>query len=157
MHQFPGTSNVVGGFQYPSSGPNNAAEYMASGLPFVTASVQSSTPFKISFPYVTNEIYINVSGTNEVRVGFSLVGVQGSNYFVIKGSDNPTPLRIRCKEIYIMAHAGASTGYSVMAALTTIKSDNFPILTGSVANPDTGQAMFISSSQEKIWGYFGIG
>ena len=157
MHTFPGTSNVNGGFQYPSSGPNNTAEYMASGLPFVTASVQSSTPFKISFPYVTSEIYVNASGSSEVRVGFSLAGVQGSNYFVVKGSDNPTPLRIRCKEIYIMAHAGDNTGYSVMAALTTIGSTHFPTLTGSVANPETGRAMFVSSSQANEFGYNGIG
>jgi hypothetical protein len=157
MTLFPGTNNVVGGFQYPNSGPNNTAEYMASGLPFVTASTQSTTPFKISFPYVTSEIYVNVSGSSEVRVGFSLAGVQGSNYFVIKGGDASTALRVRCKEIYVMAHAGASTGYSVMAAMTTIKYINFPILTGSLADPDTGLPLFTSSSQAGTFGYLGIG
>lgn len=157
MHQFPGTSNVNGGFQYPSSGPNNTAEYMASGLPFVTASVQSSTPFKISFPYVTSELYINASGSSEVRVGFTSAGIQGSNYFVVKGNDNPTPLRIRCKELYIMAHAGANTGYSVMAAMTTINAVSFPVLSGSVADPTTGRVMFNSSSQDNVFGYKGLG
>ena len=157
MHTFPGTSNVVGGFQYPSSGPNNTAEYMASGLPFVTASVQSATPYKVSFPYVTNEIYVNASGSSEIRVGFTLAGIQGSNYFVIRGGDASVPLRVRCKEIYIMAHAGAATGYSVMAAMTTINAVSFPVLTGSVADPDTGRAMFLSASQDNIFGYKGIG
>ena len=157
MHTFPGTSNLNGGFQYPSSGPNNTAEYMASGLPFVTASVQSSTPFKISFPYVTSEIYVNASGSSEVRVGFSLAGVQGSNYFVVKGGDASTALRVRCKTIFIKSHAGAAAGYSVMAAMTTIPNRSFPVLTGSAADPNTGRALFNSSSQANVFGYKGIG
>lgn len=158
MHKFPGTLNVVGGSQYPNSGPNNAAEYMASGLPFVTTSVQTSDPYKISFPYVTSELYFNVFGSgNEIRVGFSANGVQGSNFFVIKSDQPIQPLRIRCKELYIMAHSGNNDGFSLMAALTTIKAQNFPVLTGSVADPVTGLPMFISSSLTNEFGYDGIG
>jgi hypothetical protein len=156
MHSFPGNSSVVGGFQYPAAGANSVAEYLSSGLPFVTASIQSATPFKIDFPFVTSEIYINVSGTNAVRLGFTADGILGNNYFVVQGGDNSTPLRIRCKSIYIMAHAGASVGYSVMAAMTTIPGKNFPVLTGSVANPDTGGCKFISSSYENVFGYRGL-
>lgn len=156
MSNFPGTTKTIGGFQYPSSGPNNAAEYMASGLPFVTSSTQSSTPYKISFPYVTSEIYIKVSGSSEVRVGFSEEGTQGSNYFVVGAENAGLPLRIRCKELYIMSHAGDNDGYSVMAAMTMIPSLHFPVLTGSVADPDTGMAKFDGTTAENIFGYNGI-
>lgn len=153
-----GVPDAKGGFQYPSSGPNNTMEYMASGLPFVTASVATATPFRIDFPYVTSEIYIQLSGstTSTARLGFTEQGVNGSNYFVVDSVQGATAFRIRCKTIYIRTNTGTAPSYSVMAALTTIPNKSFPTLTGSAADPITGRAMFNSASNEPIFGYRGL-
>ena len=58
------------------TGPNNAAEYQASGLPYVTQSVATTSPFNIQFPFVTNELTVkNNTAGNNVAVGFqSMLG-----------------------------------------------------------------------------------
>lgn len=115
------------------SGLNNVGEYQASGLPWVTSSGVTSTPFEINFPYVTNGISLHVTGGSvDLRLGFSLNGVNGTNYITLKSSDSWLTLNIRCKAIWLRAEAGAvNVPFSVMAGLTTIEEREFPILTGS--------------------------
>jgi hypothetical protein len=158
-HSFPGTSVLNGGFQYPSSGPNNTLEYMASGLPFVTTSVATATPFRIDFPYITSEIYIQVSGAagSSIRVGFTENGVNNNNYFAVENTESPVTMRIRCKTLWIRTNTGTAPSYSVLGALTQIPSTSFPVLTGSVADPNTGRYIFNSSSQTNNFGYNVLG
>ena len=155
---YPGVPPNFAGFQYPSSGPNNALEYMASGLPFVTTSLASPTSFRIDFPFVTSEIYIQVSGAtgSSIRVGFTDNGVNGNNYFPVENTESPVTMRIRCKTIYVRTNTGTAPSYSVMAALTTIPNMSFPTLTGSAADPVTGRNFFNSASNAPIFGYRGL-
>lgn len=115
------------------SGVNNVAEYQASGLPWVTSSSVTTTPFEINFPYVTNGISLHVTGGSvDLRLGFSLNGVNGSNYLEIKSSDSWLHLNVRCKAIWLRAETGAiAVPFSVFAGLTMIEERDFPILTGS--------------------------
>jgi len=129
------------------SGLNNAAEYSASGLPFVTTSVGLTTsPVEVNFPFLTNGLYFNVSGSIPARVGFTQNGVNTINYFTIKPGDSPAEYRIRCKTLYVRADSGTVTALSIMAGLTTIEPKQFPVLSGAYAE-------YNSASLERVYGY----
>ncbi|MFA6049788.1 MAG: hypothetical protein WC761_01205 [Candidatus Paceibacterota bacterium] len=117
-------------FNYPRSGPSNTAEYMASGLPWVTSSTLTATPWRVDFPYVTSHIIVGAT-SGSVRLGFTqngVNGVNGQNYFLVSGSfiDLPT----RCKQIFLRSD-GVSAAVTLFAGLTMINEREFPILTGS--------------------------
>ncbi len=118
-------------FNGTRSGINNATEYVASGLPWVTSSNSlNTTPWKVSFPFVTSRISLAVTGSGAVRLGFTVNGVNGTNYALIPGGTGWTQFDIRCKEIYVRADS-ATQNISIMASLTTIDQRSFPVLTGS--------------------------
>lgn len=132
-------------FNNSRSGPNNAAEYLASGLPWVTSSTNLTTsPWKIDFPYVTNHLSFCVTGSGAVRVGFTQNGVNGTNFALIPGGTGWVQFDVRCKEIYIRADASVQN-VSLMAGLTMIENRGFPILTGS--------ATYNSASNTYAYGY----
>lgn len=118
-------------YQNARSGPNNVAEYQASGLPWVTASVATTTPRRIDFPYVTNQITFKATGT-DVRFGFTQNGVNGSNYFTLAASQSLT-MDVRTKQLWVMANSG-SADFQLFAGLTMIDAKNFPVLTGSAVH-----------------------
>lgn len=135
-------------FQNPRSGPNNVAEYQASGLPWVTgALVLSTTPVRIDFPYVTNAIHFHVynHGSNvTMRFGFTENGVNGSNFGVIHDADGWATFDFRCKTIFVRADTGTVT-CSIAAGLTTIDQRTFPILTSS--------AVYNTGTLGNVFGY----
>ena len=98
---------------WPKAGPNYVPAYQASGIPYVTTSVNnevqcvdangaSSKPIQVNFPFVTRFFTIRNTGKNGLRVGFTQNGVfapgdrlpvagtkplkEGRNYFVIPTS-----------------------------------------------------------------------
>lgn len=130
------------------SGINNVGEYQTSGLPWVTSSGVTTTPFRVDFPYVTNFVSINVT-SGSVRVGFTLNGVNANpatnaNYFLLGASNSPMVFPVRCKTIFLRADAGVATA-SLMAGLTTIEQKSFPVLTSS--------ATYNSASVDFVFGY----
>jgi hypothetical protein len=115
-------------------------------------------PIHIKFPYVTKHFTIRNTGASELRLAFSFTGSYdpgatvkgggtvpvtndfGRNYFLIPtGSGVGTTgfngeiqnFDIRCKELYLFGNGG-TTGFSLIAGLTTISESEFPIFTGSV-------------------------
>lgn len=134
-----------GPFNYPQSGLNNVAEYQASGLPFVTQSVASTTITSVEFPYVTNFFTVKNVSAQAVEVGFTTDGLQGSNKFTVLPSSSIT-FDIRCRTLFL--RAGASATYELVAGLTTIPRERFPFLTQSLH--------FNSGSLEGVFGYPGI-
>lgn len=125
-------------YQNARSGPNNVGEYQTSGLPWVTSSLVTQTPLKIDFPYVTNHISVHggaYGGTDGVRIGFSVNGVNGGNYALVKAADGWTQFDLRCKEIYVRADTG-TVSMSLCVGLTLIENKAFPSLSGSaIYNP----------------------
>lgn len=115
-------------FQYPQSGPNNVAEYMASGLPWTTASSFNTSAFRLDFPYVTNFISI-LPTTGALRLGFTQNGVNGTNYVLVPQNTFFT-IGVRCNTIFVRGDF-TSCSASVVVGLTTIPQRNFPTLTGS--------------------------
>lgn len=117
-------------FQAPGSGQGNVAEFMMSGLPYVTSStVASGAVYAIQFPYMTKDFTIKNAGDAILSVGFTLSGTLGSNRFTLPPSASFSgDLRIRT--LYVAGFNGTAT-YEVVAGLTLIGTRGFPILTGS--------------------------
>lgn len=127
---------------HATAGPNSVPAYQLSGVPFVTSSSPTgvtTTPYKITFPYVSRFMVVRNLSTTDLRVGFSANGVSGSNYFVVSSGSTTPRLEVRCKEVYFMQHSASPTGFSLLAGLTSIPNSAFPVLTGSVTS---GSAAF---------------
>lgn len=122
-------------FQFAVPGLNNVGSYQASGQPFATGGINASTVQQISFPYVTKYFQvINSDGSNALRVGFSLAGVNGSNYFIVKAGEKSDIQELKVASIWL---SGSLTA-SVVAGLTGIQekilsdSGNFNNWSGSI-------------------------
>ena len=115
---------------YPKSGPNSVAEYQVSGLPFVTSSqAGTSTPVQISFPYVTSFITIKNTGGGGLDFGFTSNGTVGGNHYSLANNETLT-MNLRVKDLFFVGKGAART-FHVLAGLTTIERNMFPVLTGS--------------------------
>lgn len=114
---------------YPTSGPNNVGEYQTSGLPWVTSSTVTDSPYLVNFPMVTNQITFKATG-GTIRFGFTQNGVNGSNFFTLTPSNSLT-VDIRTKQLWIRSNAVGTGSYEILAGLTNIKWRDFPVLTGS--------------------------
>ena len=154
---FPGSPDSNRGFQPPRSGPNNVAEYMASGLPFSQqVAVSASTDFnQIDFPFVTSEIYVKNRGSGPLAVGWTANGVRADNKHTLL-QDEAITFRVRVKSIFLTGVSGAGIA-DVTAAMTQISHLIVPVATGSAADPVTGEFGFVSTSLDRIWGWDGIG
>ena len=113
--------------QYPDPGYNDVPAYLASGLPYVTASAASTTPLKISFPYVTKFITIRSTG-GTLDVGFTSLGTDNSNHYSMASNQYIT-FDVRVKEIYIKGN----NKFHLLAGLTGIPTASIPTLTSSYA------------------------
>ena len=124
---------------YPNA--NFVPEYQISGVPYVTASAgaevtSQDTPKRLDFPEVTRWIMIYNSGSAGLRVGFTANGVRGvdtHNYFVVKAGETTPRMELRCKTLFFAKDTGTNVPFNVIAGLTRIRSDEFPILTGSTS------------------------
>lgn len=108
------------------------------------------TPYRVKFPFVTRWVQITNIGAVDLRCGFTENGVRGmgeavegtantgflgQNYFVIPapGAGDQTSsmrLELRCTDMYFLGNAGTGD-VSVVAGLTSVRRDQFPVLTGS--------------------------
>jgi hypothetical protein len=115
--------------QYPSPGFNDVSAYLASGLPYVTASAATTTPLKISFPYITKFITIRAGGN--LDIGFTSLGTAGSNHYSMINNQYLT-FDVRVKEMYLKkSSGGGSVNFYLVAGLTGIPTGSIPTLTGS--------------------------
>lgn len=130
--------------QPPRSGPNNVAEYQASGLPWVTSSIVTSAVWRIDFPYVTNFIAVHAH-SGAIRLGFTENGVNGSNYILLQSGDSYPTWTIRCKSLFLRSNAAGTGSISMMAGMTMIQERDFPILTGS--------AVYHTGTLGNVFGY----
>lgn len=119
-------SNFIKSYQ-ANVGLNHTPAYQVSGRPFTTGSVNCTSATKISFPYTTRWVWVINKSTvpsQDARVGFSEIGVNGDNYFVVDAVATgahergfPCPvLKLKVSEIWI----SGSSNVDVIAGLTTI-------------------------------------
>ena len=114
--------------QWPNPGLGSVGSYQMSGIPFASSSitipVNSSTPLKIQFPYVTKFVTIANEVTSPgpaIRVGFSVLGVSGSgtNYFSLDAGESYTG-EWRIEDIFLISNTTAQSSASIIAGLTPI-------------------------------------
>ena len=127
------------------------AAYQVSGKPFVTGGLDCSEASRVEFPSVTSWIAVKNNGTNTpLRLGFSKLGVMGSNYVTIapqasvtatsnKGAD-ARMYDLKVTEVWL----SGSSDVDVMAGLTYIE-------TSQINNPS------VSPSGSNWSGSLGIG
>jgi hypothetical protein len=113
----------------PAMGEGYVPAYQMSATPFVTASAVTTVD-SIVFPYVTRFFTVQNRGTIDLRVGFTQLGVQGTNYFTVKSGSDYTA-EIRVDRLFLSSSTGASIPYMVLGGLTGIPTRNFYPVTGS--------------------------
>ena len=119
-------------------GVSSVGQYQMSGQPFATSSfvvpANGQPPVEISFPHVTQWVYVQNNGSVGVKVGFSSQGTTGSdaggdatnNYFFAIPSDAAYQLpilRVRVKSLFLVSEEAATTDVAVVAGLTGIVSE----------------------------------
>lgn len=101
-------------------GLSNVGSYQVSGIPFVSGTIAlTTTPTQINFPEVTQNIIIAKNTGDHVRVGFSLNGVNGTNYYLISGSAISQEFRVKASSVFVRADTTTSN-ISIAAELTNI-------------------------------------
>ena len=121
--------------QYPLAHHGSTSEFQVSGFPFVTGSasgeVDTTTPVKVIFPYVTQFIQVSNPDANGLYVGFTENGITGTEtknrYYVPPSSAGPV-IPVKCTEVFILA-AASTTSFTVIAGLTNVR--DFPTISGS--------------------------
>ena len=127
-------------------GPNFVPAYQVSGIPFVTSShavnAITATAQQVKFPQVTRFFVVTNTGAKTLRVGFTENGIDGGpdesgseslRWFEVPAGLMTPRLEIRCKELWFRAVDGSNpTGFSLMAGLSGVASNQFPTLTGSL-------------------------
>jgi len=110
--------------------------FQVSGVPFATSSATNevgSTPIKVSFPTVTNWIYVkNTDSTtgHDLRVGFSSNGLSNGQYLILDGGTNAKTfceMKVKATEIWFLAHTANTTSFSIIAGLTDIETNEIPL------------------------------
>ena len=107
-------------------GVNHVGAYQVSGRPFASGSINttgSASASKLEFPTVTRWIQIiNRDPMNAAKVGFSSLGVAGSNHFNVsapsdyKSGEASPVFEVKVSEIYLTG----SGNIDVVAGLTNI-------------------------------------
>lgn len=115
------------GRDYQHVGLGHTPSYQVSGIPFVTGTLpveaSSGTVLEISFYNVTR--FLTVKNTVDpdidapMRVGFSELGVQGTNYFILESGESFTG-EIKCSRVYLLGDTTAPASASIIAGLTGI-------------------------------------
>ncbi len=107
--------------QYPYGvGISNVGSYQVSGVPFVSGAIALTTaPIQITFPDVTQRIFVAKHAGDNVRVGFSANGVNGTNYFLLSGNLPPQEFRVKVSSMFVRADS-TTANISVSAELSNI-------------------------------------
>ncbi len=111
------------------NGIGNASAYMVSGRPYASGSitVPALTPgvsLKVALPSVSRWITIINNSARDTRVGFSKFGVEGTNYFVVKGGGiTPFTLEVKTSELHFITNTNHTHTIDIVAGLTSISSD----------------------------------
>tara|TARA_R110000772_G_scaffold259682_1_gene377348 strand:+ start:74 stop:481 length:408 start_codon:yes stop_codon:yes gene_type:complete len=114
-------SNFIKSYQ-ANVGLNHVPAYQVSGRPFASGSINATEAIRVEFPYVTRWIYVVNHEATHCRIGYSLNGVEGTNYLRIgpqTGNENTQStirLEVKVSEVWL----SGSSGVDVMAGLTTI-------------------------------------
>ena len=119
-------------------GIGHVGSFQVSGYPYVTGStdIDDGAEHKIEFPRVVKSITIINKAVPEIRIHFNSKSsgniYTGGHYISLPVSGDSVTFNIKCKEIYVSNASGADNGsYELFAEVTSIQSDEMPVITGS--------------------------
>ena len=109
------------------NGIGNSSAYMVSGRPYASGSISvpALTPgvsLKVSLPNVSRWVTIINNSAKDTRVGFSKFGVEGTNYFVVKGGLTPFTLEVKTSELHFITNTNHTHTIDIVAGLTSVSS-----------------------------------
>lgn len=122
--------------QAPEPGYGSVSEYMASSLPWLTASTATTaTTIHYELPKVAKFVHLinHGSASQFIRFGFSQNGVEKANYVKVDGGKE-LKLDVRVKDVFIRSDDLSSPTFSFAAGLTMIPARFAPTLTGSLTS-----------------------
>ena len=121
-------------FNY-KAGLMNVGSYQVSGRPFVSGGIDADSaapaPIEVSFPKVTRWVVISNNGDKHAKVGFSVLGLAGTNYFTVQSGSVSPRLELKLTSVFLTG----STDVDVIAGLTYIEPE--AINNGSVSPSET--------------------
>lgn len=103
------------------AGLGNVGSYQVAAIPWVSGNIDPAATSRIAFPSVTSWLVIHNHGANPCRLGFSSLGLAGSNYLTIPSGSSSPRLELKVTEVYL---GGATTSVDVCAGLTGIAVRN---------------------------------
>jgi hypothetical protein len=111
-------------------GLGNVGSYQVSGVPYVNGAINATNVVKLTFPSVTSWIVVsNVDSSVNCKIGFSSLGVSGTNYLLLKAGQISERLEVKVTELYLLG----GNPVSVMAGLTGITRNR---IDNSATSPD---------------------
>tara|TARA_R110000851_G_scaffold99816_2_gene215131 strand:- start:197 stop:592 length:396 start_codon:yes stop_codon:yes gene_type:complete len=97
-------------------GLGNVGSYQVAGAPYVSGGIDSTVTSQLSFPNVTSWITITNNTATACKVGFSALGLAGTNYITVPSASMSPRLEVKVTEIYL----AGSTDVDICAGLTGI-------------------------------------
>lgn len=117
----------------PRPGPGNAAEYMVSGIPWVTSSVLTAGEERlVSLPSVSRFLTVkNETAATTLAVAFARNGFKSknSNFFTLDAGESYEG-ELRVTDLWLSASAGIPA-FEVIVGMTSIHRSDFPVLSAS--------------------------
>ena len=129
-------SNFIKSYQ-ANVGLNHVPAYQVSGQPFAKGGINASSATQtINFPYVTRWVVVNNNSSTVLKVGFSALGVAGTEYFDVLPNSSSTRLEVKVSQIFL--NGGDSGDTSVVAGLTSIPASRVDTSTGTSWSGSSG-------------------
>jgi hypothetical protein len=115
---------------HPTVGFSDATAYLAPSLPWLTSSVLAAdSGVEHKFPLVSREVTLRNTSASDMKLGFTLGGVKGANYFAV-GAGQTLTFPVRVTSVWLSSSAGGT--YSLYAGLALIPAGAAPSLSGSL-------------------------
>ena len=102
-------------------GLNNVGSYQVSGRPFASGNIDATDAEVVKFPMVTRWVQVINLDSTTLRVGFSELGISGSNYFTVPASSTSAVLEVKVSELWLYSPGNANSVADVVAGLTNIE------------------------------------
>jgi len=112
-------------------GVNHVPAYQVSGRPFAKGNVDASSAVAVQFPYVTRWFQVTNRSASPIKLGFSELGIGGTNYIRVDASGSSgygvsEVYELKVSEIWLLG----GNGIDVMAGLTSILPERVSGSTG---------------------------
>lgn len=105
-------------------GIGNVGSYMVSSKPFVSGGLviprSGSAPLRLDFPSVTKRVTFKNTSVGDIRVGFDLSDMTGSNQYMLVKASKTFTSKIALNKIYLMSDTTTARSGAILAEMSGI-------------------------------------